>query len=797
MTQKTKTAAKRIGIKSVLLHGDDQVTITTFGKGNAAEIAITTDSQGTNLAQTYEPRNITAKAINSHGEKRGIECIGTVAGNPLEVLLNIPTENVGEDYLRLKGTLEKEFFGKEFPNDNVRIQIIHNILDIQKLLGIYVNDIIYTINNLQELPPDTPPEETDIVGLAMNDNKKVKERLKRIMPYVSFFGEAFYVPKKDRNGKISPAEIETADKHNIAVLRVLGTMRQATAHFKDLCLPFSKNDKLPKKFQKQDDDKTHKITQDNWSVVDQLYKKRIDNINDDFMNKSKMNLCILFDLLNATDDEEKSDIAEEYYRFSILKEGKNLGVNMKLLREVMLKKYYPSVKDEMHDSYRSKIYAITDYLLFRECSTKDEKGRIVLKQEMDWDAKLRETQDDDEKETLYNDFACTAWEKVKSRLEPFYKKFNGTFPAFDSEAPDLRFIDNTKLKTETELSLVKLLSFLCNFWEGKEINELLSAYIHKFENIQTFIDTLKKLNKKEKVQFSDRYGLFNEYGNNNPGNIAKQLRHIVSIGKMKPDLKEAKCPLYKAAIEMLGAQDKYVSDEWLEANVLTGDNLKKKSINPFRNFIAKQVIESRRFQYLVRYTKPKTVRALMKNPHIVHYVLQRISNIKDVHVTESQIDKYYKNLPEYDKSETRLDAKIDALTKYLTDFSFTNIEDQRKFIVNKLEDRNKAIEKLKALTGLYLTVAYIAVKNLVKTNARYYIAFACFDRDLAMFKQKLNIPKDGWKFGTYDNYFALTEYFLDKDDSVRYIPDPNKSDEENKKALFKPKFQLMFLLNVC
>jgi hypothetical protein len=39
--------------------------------------------------------------------------------------------------------------------------------------------------------------------------------------------------------------------------------------------------------------------------------------------------------------------------------------------------------------------------------------------------------------------------------------------------------------------------------------------------------------------------------------------------------------------------------------VLTGDNNKKKDCNPFRNFIAKQVIKSIRFQYLVRYVQPK------------------------------------------------------------------------------------------------------------------------------------------------------------------------------------------------
>ncbi|MDR2707067.1 MAG: type VI-D CRISPR-associated RNA-guided ribonuclease Cas13d, partial [Planctomycetaceae bacterium] len=793
------------------IHGDNRLAITTFGKGNDAEIALQSDVKGNEIKDKLP---IKVGGGNVHTIVPNIDVKGRDnQGNPLNALLNNPAEHAIEDYLKLKPQLEKEFFGKEFPNDNIRIQIIYNILDIQKLLGIYITDVIYTINNLQELPPDTPLEETDIVGLAMNDDKKINERLKRIIPYMGFFGEAFQVPPRPEKNKQEQIKnqdkIDSANRHNVSALRILGAMRQVTAHFKDSYLIFRKNDKLPKTFQKHND-KGNAIVRDDWTIVDQLYRMRITNINDGFMNKSEVNLCTLFKMLNAIRDEEKEEIACEYYAFSILKEGKNLGVNMKLLRETMIDKHYESIKQEKHDSYRSKIYVITDYLLFRELHHSEELEKMV--------SELRKTSNEDEKKNLYLDFAHKAWDKTQAILLPFYEKFDGTFILHELSDLDQRFIQNVQLKTETELSLVKLLSFLCNFWSGKEINELLSAYIHKFENIQVFINTLKKL--KEPIKFTDKYGLFNEYGNNNAGNIAKQLRAIVSIGKMKPNLnkenkenKENKAnknnkenknkeekpnlkrQLYKAAITMLGAPDLYVSDKWLEENVLTGDESKKKDCNPFRNFIAKQVIESTRFQYLVRYAPPKTVRALMSNPNIVRYVLRRNGNLQTEHIHESQINKYYKNLPEYNEQEISFDEKVDALTKYLTNFSFNNIESQRKFIVNKKEDRNKAIEKLKALTRLYLSVAFAAIKNLVKTNARYYIAFAAFDRDMHLFEKKDKEDKEKRELkdnpifepeiSGFKNYFAITEYFLNKDDNVRYIPDPKLPDAENKKALFK------------
>ncbi|MDR1383156.1 MAG: type VI-D CRISPR-associated RNA-guided ribonuclease Cas13d [Planctomycetaceae bacterium] len=811
-----KTNAKRLGIKSVLLYGDAQIAITAFGKGNDARVAIKTDTTGSNLEQKDEERNITARKILSEGKKRGIDILGTVEGKPLEAIIANPAERAGEDYLKLKSQLEIEFFGREFPKDNIRIQIIYNILDIQKILGLYVTDIIYAVNNLRpnwkikyknDKGVEVTEEEPDIVGLG---HKKQKAALQKMISYLGFFGEAFVIPPKEKKNKkdlvTNSDKIESAFNHNIRALGILGAVRQCTAHFKDSVAIFSSGEKLWKKLNIKKDvlvsrtyDTKGKPIDVLETIVDNLYRKRIDAINKDFLDHSKINLRILFKILNATHKEEDEHIIEEYFRFNILKEGKNLGVNMKHLREVMLfgKRieengviryeggYQPEIKDTMHDSYRSKIYAITDFLLFREVKDSAELIKMV--------SALRETSDEAGKETLYQNFADAVWEKTKSLLVPFYKKFNGTFPAFDSEPLGYELDNEVSKLTRSNVPFVKLLSLLCNFLDGKEINELLSAYINKFENIQSFIDTLKELGKP--VKFTDGYGLFNDNDCKRAGRIAQELRFLVSIGKMKGDMSDAKRELYKAAIKTLGCEDEFVKDnetfnKWLEANVLTGDKSKSKDINPFRNFIAGNVIESNRFQYLVRYTKPETVRALMQNKTIVRYVLSRIAMAGKSHdpnsIHSEQIDKYYKNLGLTENAD--LQGKIDALTNKLAGFSFNTFVNSKDKIIDASRNpgrKNVEIQQLKGLVGLYLTVAFIAVKNLVKTNARYYIAFAAFERDHEMFKQKLNIPKDGWKFGNYDNNFALTEYFLDKDDEKRYIPNPNLSDTENKKALFK------------
>jgi hypothetical protein len=344
-----KTDAKRIGVKSVLLHGNENITITTFGKGNKAEVAIQTDKTGSNLAQKYEERNLTAQKLTS----AGFEMLGTIGGDYLDpVILANPADRAGEDYLQLKGTLEKEFFSEEFPNDNVRIQIIHNILDIQKILGLYVNDIIYCVNNLRddfwitykdEKGISKTSEEPDIVGTGSG---KQKGALPKMRHYFGFFGKAFRgvspKPEKGKDGKLTnQAEFDAVDNYNLSVLAVLNELRQVTAHYKNCHKIFLQNEKLWKELKIKKDivvscsyNQQGKKLEVCENLIENAYTKRTADINSKFLDHSKVNLRILFRLFN---DVKQDEIIEGYYRFSILKEGKNIGLNMTKLRMELLK----------------------------------------------------------------------------------------------------------------------------------------------------------------------------------------------------------------------------------------------------------------------------------------------------------------------------------------------------------------------------------------------------------------------------------------------------------------------------
>ncbi|MDO4857971.1 MAG: type VI-D CRISPR-associated RNA-guided ribonuclease Cas13d [Thermoguttaceae bacterium] len=766
MPHNKKSTIKRIGVKSAFSHGNSRLTITQFGRGNTADIAVETDSRGRSLSLPHRvEKSFTVNKIDDEIDVQRSSLLGT--------LLN-PAENDPVDYLGLKSTLEKEFFGQEFPNDSIRIQIIHNILDIQKILGIYINDVLYSIANLQNVETVE-----DCLGqsLSKGQDEKLKKILNSITPYLGFLGAGFKQserPKHQKNSRPDPRQkIEDPNwAYNKSALRILSTLRNKLAHFEDSSILFCDN--LKGQFLGSNG---------NWITIETHYDEMITRINESFFNNSRMNLKILYLVLNAATLEDKKKITEEYYRFSILKEGKNLGVNMRKLREMMVDMFYSEIKDKQYDSYRQKIYTILDFLLFREIKDSEELETMV--------ADLRESESDEKKEELYHDYAELFWDGVKDLIVPFFAAFDGDFTVFTTEKVPADTSKEPFLSSANTEPLVKLLAFLCNFWDGKEVNEVLSAYIHKFESIQAFIDVLESKELNEKVVFSAKKGrnfsAFNEHGF--AGRVADQLRVLASIGKMKPDLESAKRALFRDAVETLGIvensnwlnEDGTISNDWLETYVLPGDKVteeEKRAIKPFRNFIANNVIESRRFMYLARYAKPKSVRELMKHEEIIRYVLTRLP--------EKQIDTYFSNISEGDESE--ISRKIDTLTKALTGFSFNSLFINRDKIVEntKLDTSNKnvKIERLKALTGLYLTVAFVAVKNLVKANARYFIAFSAFERDYGFMKSHdpdvaqsclaYEEIMDGKSKTKYNEIYALTEYYLKKEEENDYHPEPGQ-----------------------
>ena len=899
--QGKKSNAKRIGVKSVLSYGNRSLAITAFGKGNSADIVLHEPNGGRNAVVPMKTDDFTIRRIDDE-----IEFKGVLSRDELESMLHNPTEEVAQDKLKLKGTLEKEFFGKEYPNSNIYIQLIHNILDVQKILGLYINDMLYSVNNLQIMEfeidkiqfdmetgeiiePDNLYDRIelcdDILGKSLKEaspnekenvrEKKIKELkgiLFRLRPYLGFFGDVFAIPKKELKDSFTPE-----DEFNLNVLRILSALRHYTAHWKKVL--------VKKEFPIFDKDKSGDQllsgTKGKWDIVEDIFKDRIDRINKSFLENSTKNVYAIYKTLGHRSngsqkhlsDAEKKELVEDYYNFSIVKQGKNLGVNIVTLRENIIKKHYSEIIKPICDPHRPKIYTIADFLIYRHLKNNPEIIANTVK-------RLQSSIDEDYKKRVYESLAESLWVDMEEQLAFFFDESCVETPFYIRDCPEVKkvplecidsvvikkgnkkdnyktnihanrivcinlkkglksdfvdgfkldksippelfnnvrlknipreifdesvetvevpfdlvenvtvkvlipsaWIEDVKIGKDNGIPFVMLLSFLCNFLEGKEINELLTAYIHKFENIQSFIDTLIELG--EPLKFTQPYSAFNTMGNQYAGEVARQLRILASIGKMKPDLSGIKEPLYFDATRILGAEDAQTTHEFYQ-KYFEPDRKdeeyedKKAETNPFRNFVINNVIKSRRFLFLVRYSKPKIVRALMNNAKIVRYTLSRLP--------KEQIELYYKrsllleNPIDNDEEKTR-DEKLDALTDILTGMKFQKVLEKKDSIVNKNNAEN--VERLKAQIGLYLTVAYVAIKQLVKINARYYIAYQILERDTELMNSKVKALGDPTAVSKHTKYGKITNalpglimYFLAEEEKRDYKPVNGVFDKE-------------------
>ena len=97
--------------------------------------------------------------------------------------------------------------------------------------------------------------------------------------------------------------------------------------------------------------------------------------------------------------------------------------------------------------------------------------------------------------------------------------------------------------------------------------------------------------------------------------------------------------------------------------------------------------------------------------------------------------KFEAGRPEMESDGLRdVDAVISTreLARMIKNISFDDFKNVKQQAKGR---ENVAKERAKAVIGLYLTVMYLLVKNLVNVNARYVIAIHCLERDFGLYKE--------------------------------------------------------------
>lgn len=753
--EKKKSSVKAAGMKSILV-SKNKMYITSFGKGNSAVLEYEVDKVDNNdynktQLSSKDNSNIELGNVNevniTFSSRRGFE-------SGVEINTSNPTHRSGEsspvrgDMLGLKSELEKRFFGKTF-DDNIHIQLIYNILDIEKILAVYVTNIVYALNNM--LGVKGSESHDDFIGyLSTNntydvfidpDNSSLSDDKKaNVRKSLSKFNVLL---KTKRLGYFGLEEPKTKDnrvsqaykKRVYHMLAIVGQIRQCVFH-----------------------DKSSKLDEDLYSFIDiidseyretldYLVDERFDSINKGFIQGNKVNISLLIDMMKGY---EADDIIRLYYDFIVLKSQKNLGFSIKKLREKMLDEYGFRFKDKQYDSVRSKMYKLMDFLLFCNYYRNDVVAGEALVR------KLRFSMTDDEKEGIYADEAEKLWGKFRNDFENIADHMNGDVIKELGKADmdfDEKILDSEKKNASDLLYFSKMIYMLTYFLDGKEINDLLTTLISKFDNIKEFLKIMKSSAVDVECELTAGYKLFND-----SQRITNELFIVKNIASMRKPAASAKLTMFRDALTILGIDDKITDDRISEILKLKE---KGKGIHGLRNFITNNVIKSSRFVYLIKYANAQKIREVAENEKVVMFVLGGIP--------DTQIERYYKSCVEFPDMNSSLEAKRSELARMIKNISFDNFKNVKQQAKGR---ENVAKERAKAVIGLYLTVMYLLVKNLVNVNARYVIAIHCLERDFGLYKEI--IPELASK-NLKNDYRILSQTLCDdRDESPNLFLKKNK-----------------------
>lgn len=709
---KKKSKAKAAGLKSTFTLTPDRLLMTSFGAGNAA--LLDKYITGEEITSVDENSILSVASQDATFQVSGRTVKNAIVVNPLH-LKDGSTRKPGDDLIHCRDKLEIMYFGRKF-QDNIHIQLIYNILDIEKVLAVQVNNIVFSLNNLLRR---SESEYTDLIGYLGLRYTYETFRKENPSGYYDLFSELVRSPRMRYFGNtfLAPQKCSEEDwikyeKKCYHLFAILGTVRQATAHGAK-----KTRSRIYKLGPEYDDPakNSDSCRVDARRDLDTLYKERVHELNSGFLDKSKKDLTILFHAFKADNDHDKKALVQEYYEFVVLKNYKNLGFSIRRLRETIIAREAGAdiLSDTKYDTVRSKLYRAMDFKIYLYYQEHPEKAKILIEC-------LRASTEEAEKEWIYRREASAVWNNIRDVItKEILPRIDGTYiKNLKPDSLDPEMLDGV-LIPETAHSFSEMIYLLTIFLDGKEINDLLTQLINRFENINSFLEVMKK--ESLPTNFQKDYEIFAQ-----SSQIAKELRTINSFARMTQPAPAAKKALFEEAAQLLGYLPKEKKLGQYLDDMLTPGQKKEENGHGFRNFIINNVIESTRFKYLVRYGNPQKMRALASNRKVIDFVLKDIP--------DTQITSYY-NSCKGGKSSYSPDMR-ESLAEIITGLHFNDFEDVYQANTddsNKKEDK----ERRKNIIRLYLTVLYLLLKNLIYINSRYFLAFHCAERDAMVYDSKI------------------------------------------------------------
>ncbi len=681
MAQK-KTSAKRIGLKSIFKTGKSAY-LAGFGKNNKNIIE-----------KKYFENEITNETQNPAFDARLDEKLNFILEkNQLSAnYLNPVFQTEKREFL--KENLEKFYFGS-ISSGNIPIQIAFYIRSIEKLFALYVNDIIYAIDNLNinrmsVLNFLTDGPRNDVLGNDISTNTNFSKLLSNIQTKDKYFFKSKRVVNFLKNVNCYEGMFEnlfsnvSADKDvfggNVKLDKIYKTMQVISFIRNSL---FHGENNL---FKKVSDDSVK-------TTALEIYKNAHNVFLKSFKDNSKTNVFILNKIYGT-------DVSNNYYDFAYKKDYKNLGVSIKKIREQIFE--IRNLKEvfgiEEYSKIKSKLNTLYDYVIqnylkenddyLAECvsaqreSLEEYKEENYIKIATDLNGQLS-------RQLKTIDDICVEFEEFKTKNEKVIKEIN---------------INISKRVFGENPTIASFVYVMCRFLAEKEINEFVTGLINNLVNVQSLIETIEQIepDSKELSYFMKTFEVFG-----NIPELIEELQTILTVSKQR------KIEIKKSRNK--NKQEDCTYDYLDEAYILLSDNsLSKEEVKNDKflcNFLKNNIVKSNKFGYILRYNNLKNCRLLFENKEFVKYIISS-------QISKTQLERHFALAKTFSVSVD----DIDELCEHLKNISL-------KTMVSKQENAEYC-EFIKSLTQLYMTIIYLATKSLVRINSLYCIAWLSYEQDM-------------------------------------------------------------------
>lgn len=556
---------KATGVKSILTVSEDTLLIASFGNHNTMIADKVIEKGVVTELQTDSVLSVVCSEVRDELHITGL------LKEEISVLNPLSKQERKNDLINARGLLEKQFFGKVF-QDNIHIQLIYNILDIEKIIGLYIGNVAYEIRNVFHLS-------NDLIGiLNLHHDWKQFSSAKEEEKYQIFMR----LQGSDKKGYFEMALKEDC-AHNYAVLFLLGVVRQAMAHGDvktrtDIYI-------LEEKGRKRNE------YAEALAVMKDMYHTAVKAINNQFLPKESGDFGILLEAYGGVSLDSKRKLAEEYYDFAIGQDYKSCGISIKYLRNLILETYVRQFIDGKQKEYRFRASRAIDFSIWRYYKEHHEELKKVSHE-------LRACLTDTEKERIYKDQVSHIWPEIEGVVKEHYlHTLCNSWISYHKNTLIDKSISQVKPVPDTAHPFCMLMYVISTFLDPHEINQFLSALIQKFSQIAGMLKMMQECKLNDALR--PEYGMFLS-----SDLIAKELCIVRSISRMYYRYIEPthRGQMYEDAKIVLGIENS-------TSNRLYGTVLKWR------------MIRRDEFRKIVRYGSIKHLQQVMRVENLVRFSL--------------------------------------------------------------------------------------------------------------------------------------------------------------------------------